>query len=286
MTFISGFRGTVNGAVQAYNNYTDQPGVGIPGMLVNASDYNYTDSFLVAEANGIRAGKGIVLNAETATIDIHNPPLVVNLPTNTVTAATFGGITVFDQAMQTDDTGHPGWAFGRNCRVLRPGKEGGRIWVPILDNVAIGNGVNLVHTATGSYNPGDFSPTSQGTVVQAAVSAPFAGNTGNGSFGAIDATAGTAELGIHKLVCFAVATNAGKFQHFGPDGLLIGIVTVGVAYTGGGLTFTIADGATDFVAGDGFTVTVTESGRDSVLLTNARWITAGTANGLAAIELF
>lgn len=80
-------------------------------------------------------------------------------------------------------------------------------------------------------------------------------NTGNGTMGAITVGAG-AKVGRYKLVIIEVAANAGKFVLEDPDGILVGVGTVAVAFSLGGIAFTLADGATDFVAGDGFFIDV------------------------------
>jgi hypothetical protein len=87
-----------------------------------------------------------------------------------------------------------------------------------------------------------------------ASSAAFAGNTGTGAMGAITVSAG-AKVGDYKLVIIEPGSNAGKFTVEDPDGITIGVGTVAVAFSAGGLAFTLAD-ATDFIAGDGFTITV------------------------------
>ena len=89
----------------------------------------------------------------------------------------------------------------------------------------------------------------------AATGAAAAGNTGNGTITASPPVGQAAKPGVYRLVCIEPATNAGTFTVEDPDGILIGIATVGVEFTTH-LTFTIADGATDFVAGDSFTITV------------------------------
>lgn len=88
----------------------------------------------------------------------------------------------------------------------------------------------------------------------AAAAVADAGNTGDGVFGAVTVGAGVKE-GIYRIVCIEPAANAGKFEVLDPDGVNVGIATVGVAFVGP-INFTIADGATDFIAGDGFSVTV------------------------------
>lgn len=90
--------------------------------------------------------------------------------------------------------------------------------------------------------------------VAAAVAA--AGNTGDGTVGTVTLGAGAKE-GTYRLICIEPAANAGKFQVEDPDGNVVGVATVGVAFAGP-INFTIADGAADFVAGDSFTVAVAE----------------------------
>lgn len=91
--------------------------------------------------------------------------------------------------------------------------------------------------------------------VGSASAAAFSGNTGNGAMGAITVSLG-AKPGVYKLVVIEPATNAGKFSVEDPDGITIGTGTVAAAFSAGGLAFTLADGGTDFIAGDGFDITV------------------------------
>lgn len=91
-----------------------------------------------------------------------------------------------------------------------------------------------------------------------------AANTGNGLF-TIDATnpvAAGAKDGNYRVICEGVAANGGSFQVVDPNGVEIGKVAVGATFNNQ-IKFVIADGATDFVTGDAFTVTVgRESGTD------------------------
>ncbi len=80
-------------------------------------------------------------------------------------------------------------------------------------------------------------------------------NTGNGVMGAITVTART-PTGRYRLTITEPAANAGTFAVFNPNGTLLDTGTVAVAFNSGGLAFTLADGAADFVAGDGFTIDV------------------------------
>lgn len=119
-----------------------------------------------------------------------------------------------------------------------------------LDTVTLISGQNLKAGAV----------LGQITTGSTASAAAFSGNTGNGAMGAITVSAGALE-GVYKLVIIEPATDAGKFQVEDPTGKIIGTGAVASAFSKGGLAFTLADGATDFVAGDGFDITVA-SGSD------------------------
>lgn len=96
-----------------------------------------------------------------------------------------------------------------------------------------------------------------GSVAGAATAAAAAGNTGNGTISAVTVGAG-AKVGQWRLVCLEPVTNLGTFAVEDPDGVIVGRAIVGSAFAGP-INFTISDGATDFVAGDAFTVTVAAS---------------------------
>ena len=117
---------------------------------------------------------------------------------------------------------------------------------------ALGTGIG----GTGTYTV-DTSQTASSTTVtaSAASSAAYAGNTGNGAMGAITVSAG-AKLGAYKLTIVDPGANVGNFIVEDPAGVFVGQGDVAAAFSAGGLAFTLADGSTDFVAGDGFTITV------------------------------
>lgn len=98
------------------------------------------------------------------------------------------------------------------------------------------------------------------TAASATSAAKSGGNTGNGTMGSITVSSG-AQAGVYKLRLTKAAANAGDFQVIDPQGDVIGVGTVAVAFSTGGLAFTLADGATDFIVGDGFDITVTGSGK-------------------------
>lgn len=142
MPFANGFRGTVGGAVQTA--YTDQPGVAVAGQLAFASDLNYCDALYVGETNGVAAGLGVKVTELTDAISLQRPNQAVSLPAATDVAAAFAGIVVFDESMQSDENGVPGWAKGRIARIAKPGRAGARIYVKAVDAVAVGDPVEWV----------------------------------------------------------------------------------------------------------------------------------------------
>ena len=88
----------------------------------------------------------------------------------------------------------------------------------------------------------------------AATGAAVSGNTGNGAISAVSA-GNAAKAGVYVATCIEPASNGGTFNVEDPDGVNVGTAVVGTAFAGP-VNFTIADGATDFVAGDRFTITV------------------------------
>lgn len=86
------------------------------------------------------------------------------------------------------------------------------------------------------------------------------GNTGNGTLtvdGTTPVKAG-AKTGVYTVRFIAAATNNGTFRVTDPDGFVLGDVVMsgGAGTFDNDIKFSIADGATDFVVGDGFDVTV------------------------------
>jgi len=93
-----------------------------------------------------------------------------------------------------------------------------------------------------------------------AAATPLGTNTGNGAIGAI-AVGGAAQEGDYRLIVIEPAANGGAFVVEDPEGSTIGHGVVGSPFSAGGLTFTLADGATDFVAGDSLLISVAGSTR-------------------------
>jgi len=107
--------------------------------------------------------------------------------------------------------------------------------------------------STGTHIQGGF----ENAATAAAVSAPKAGgNTGTGTVSAGPTVNGAvAQNGAYTVVF----TGATTFNVFDPNGRELQPGNTGAAYNDGGIGFTITAGGTAFVAGDGFTMTVTFS---------------------------
>ncbi len=103
---------------------------------------------------------------------------------------------------------------------------------------------------------GDHGVIAGATFAATAAAVAGSGNTGNGAMGAVTVTAG-AKPGVYVLEITAAAANAGAFRVTDPTGIFVDDGDVAAAFSAGGLAFTLADGATDFVVGDTFAITVT-----------------------------
>lgn len=90
----------------------------------------------------------------------------------------------------------------------------------------------------------------------AATVAALGTNIGNGVMGAITVGA-AAKVGDYKVVIVEPSTNAGAFVLEDPSGVIVGHGNVAAAFSGGGLSFTLADGAADYVSGDTLVISVT-----------------------------
>lgn len=95
------------------------------------------------------------------------------------------------------------------------------------------------------------------------------GNTGDGTVTAVAGVAGAAPIvGTWELECIIAVANGGVFKLTDPNGNIVdnnlvmnvgaGVATV---FTAGGMTFTVTDGATDFIVTDLFTIAIAANGK-------------------------
>ena len=81
-------------------------------------------------------------------------------------------------------------------------------------------------------------------------------NTGNGVASAFALSGGGAVVGDYVVTCYEAVTDSGNFNIVDPNGALVGQLLGVGTFTGAGITFDIAVGATDFAVGDTFTMAV------------------------------
>ena len=103
-----------------------------------------------------------------------------------------------------------------------------------------------------------------------AIVADGTGNTGDGTCTATTVVAGSTVplVGAYNLECITATTNGGTFKLEDPNGSLISnnlVMTAGAGastvFEIAGMTFTLTDGATDFIVGDAFSLTVAADGK-------------------------
>lgn len=127
-------------------------------------------------------------------------------------------------------------------------------WLKHEGDMAFGRRAGTIKSGAGVVGTGTvLGKIPSGTATAAAV----AGGTGNGTI-TMDATTPIlpgAKAGVWRATCITAALNGGTFRVEDPDGAVRGDVAVGGTFADG-VKFVIADGLTDFVVGDAFTVTV------------------------------
>lgn len=130
----------------AQSTYVDQMATALPGALAYASDERLVDSAVVdtSVTGGLVAGVGVVLtpipeaNRVGARPGLNN--FVAKLPETGATEATFGGIVVRNQQMETNGLGQACWFPKRMCNVLRSDRVGGRVWGRLVSGASVVDG--------------------------------------------------------------------------------------------------------------------------------------------------
>ena len=100
--------------------------------------------------------------------------------------------------------------------------------------------------------------TSVGLIAATAGAAVAGSNTGNGTVGSISVFSGFTKSETITLTCVGVpGSNLANFSVSGSVSGSLGIAVLGTAFVSNQIAFTIADGATDFIIGDSFTIATT-----------------------------
>lgn len=144
--------------------------------------------------------------------------------------------------------------------------------------------VTAYESGAKTYTPGTVL--GKTLVSGSAAAVAGAGNTGNGTMGSITVSA-HAKIGQYVLRITVASSNAGAFELLNATGSVVGTGNVASAFVGNGLAFTLADGSTDFIVGDTFTITVTGTEKYKILENTASdgsaafaGIYIGASNGL------
>lgn len=160
----------------------------------------------------------------------------------------------------------------------------GYVYVVAAENASRGDTAVALTASSGTL--GSTANTSVGTAA-----APVQTGTGNGVM-TLDATTPVlagAKNGTYTATCITAATNSGTFRVEDPDGYVLGDVAVGGTFADD-IKFVIADGSTDFVVGDKFTIAVTTSaGRIPLDGTNGNakvmWETTTTSGAIGLVSI-
>jgi hypothetical protein len=130
------------------------------------------------------------------------------------------------------------------------------------------------------------------TASTSTVAAKAGGNTGNGTCikdGTTPLLTGYQD-GVYTIICTVAATNNGTFRITDPKGSVLGdlVMSGGAGTFSNQIKFALADGATDFIVGDGFTFTV-NAGRVTADGTSgkvkAKWLDTVSSGGLGRVEI-
>ena len=268
---LNGYRGVRGGSVQSA--YHDQPNLAVPGMLAFASDMNLLDTVMVG--SDVLAGMGVIGANPTDSTQLYQRPIfTISPPAGTETLASqLAGVVVFDEAMQSDENGNPGWSAQRAARILRVNRVGGRIYVNQRLPVEVG---------TSTVNWVIKGGAMQGVTHVAGEFSPVPGTETDGFYAGTITTSGSG-----YITAAGLATSGGS-----GSGCTVDITAVAGAIT----AVSVNDPGTGYAVGDvltvvqgggtGGTVTVTELTDVSLTIPipNADWVASDTVGGLAVIE--
>ena len=95
-----------------------------------------------------------------------------------------------------------------------------------------------------------------GKITKGEVTQSYSGTgTGTLTLDETESRLANSRAGSYTVKCVEAAANGGTFEVFDPSGISLGTVTVGESFSNR-IKFSIADGDTDFIVGDAFTITI------------------------------
>ena len=101
------------------------------------------------------------------------------------------------------------------------------------------------------------SPAIVQTPAAAAAAVPGGSNVGNGTIGSVSVSNTYTKTETITLSCVTAIANGGVFFVEGSVSGPLGLATVGTPFVSNEIVLTVSDGATDFAAGDSFTIATT-----------------------------
>ncbi|MDD2885286.1 MAG: head decoration protein [Dechloromonas sp.] len=232
--------------------------------MIMISEGRYSSEFLISEANGARSREKITLakgqNLEAGT--------VIGKRSKAGSGASVTG-AISGTTLTVTAVGSGTLAVGQ-----------------ILSGSGVTAGTMITALGTGNGGTGTYTVSEDQTAASTTITATgvsieaFAINAANTGTIASVALSKGAKLGDYKAVIIEPGTNVGTFTLTDPDGLLVGTGVVATEFAMGGLTFTITDGATDFKAGEGFTISVLAGDGEYVAFDEDSVIGAEKAGGV------
>ena len=232
-------------------------------------------AYLISEARGLRSREEVYIEESTTVVAGQVLGRTVNEGTAPTTpratavanAANAGNATLALDATEPVQPGAQDGVYQVVCAVAGTTTAEWEVFDPqgilighVADAATFNDQIKFVPTHGGTASVvGDSFQVTVGKEAIGAVVAAALGNTGNGAF-TLDATNpvnfATAQPGVYKAICTAVATNAGTFTVYDPNGTSLGTVTVGGSAFNTQIKFTIGDGSEDFVLDDEFDIAV------------------------------
>jgi hypothetical protein len=129
------------GVVQS--TYPNQMASALPGQVYSASDSNLIDNCPVTDSNGVIAGRAAFSHIITAPLRAGISNIGADGIAGTLTAANFLGVVCRTMAGSLT-TSAAGFAYNAVAPVLRPQRQGGRIWVESAGSLTGGAGTIAV----------------------------------------------------------------------------------------------------------------------------------------------
>ena len=322
---MSTFNGTPIPLGSVQTSYSDQMATAFAGQLVSESDINLTDSVLVAEANGIVCGFGVVASVNDSAIRSGVNDTTVALPTSANVAADFAGVIVRPKSAFSMVANDARIRANFGAMILSASRVGGRIWDTCYKGAATGG---AVYWRVGNAVSADATPV--GALCGQAITGAYAGAHAAGTltFNANPADGDTVTINCGSSQVYRFkntpasandikleATLSATLAHFvlaldlsGTAGVdyfagTAGIVNAGATLTGSVITLTAlvvgtaANAYTLAVSNASATTGITKSAAtllggvaasvqtDTVELTAAKWLSAAADGALAKLQL-